>query len=90
MLGKVVVVVGAGAALLLGSRRAQEQYARLAARSRTLPVPGRRSVVGTPAFVDRRPQAALEDGAGYVPALLPDATAGEVAFAVTTEQVRPS
>ncbi len=89
MLGKVVVVVGAGAALLLGSRRAQEQVARLTARGRALPVPGRRSSGTAPALVDRRPQAALGDGAGHVPALLPDATAGEVALAVTTDQVRP-
>ena len=85
MLGKVVVVVGAGAALLLGSRRGKEQVARLTARSRA--GYGRGST--TPALVDRRPQAALEDGAGHVPALLPDATAGEVALAVTTDQVRP-
>ena len=43
-----------------------------------------------PKLVDRRPQSALDDGAGSAPALLPDATAGEVAVAVSTEQVRPT
>ena len=91
MLGKVVAVAAVGGvALLLRSRPGQEAYARLVTRSRTMPVPGRRPAGTVPQLVDRRPQSALEDGAGAVPALLPDATAGEVALAVSTEQVRPT
>jgi hypothetical protein len=91
MLGKVVAVAAAGAAaLLLRSRPGQEAYARLVTRSRALPVPGRRPGGTVPKLVDRRPQSALDDGAGSAPALLPDATAGEVAVAVSTEQVRPT
>jgi hypothetical protein len=88
MLGKVVGVVGIGAAAyLLRTRAAREQYARLVTKSRALPVPGRRPAGTVPALVDRRPQA-LETAA-TAPALLPDATPAEIAWAVQTEQVRP-
>ncbi len=55
MLGKVIVVVGAGAAYLLRTRTGQQQYARLVARTRSLSA-GRR-VESAPPLVDRRPQA---------------------------------
>lgn len=84
MLGKVVVLAGAGAALLLRTRAGQEQAARVLDRVRSLQA-GPRAV--TP-VADRRPQAALEHRAA-APVLLPDATPVEVARAVLAEQSRP-
>ena len=87
MLGKVVVIAGVGAAAwLLRTRTAQEVYARLAPQAA---LPGGRRQESVPALVDRRPQA-LEEGSRSAPALLPDATAAEVALAVTTEQSQQS
>ena len=83
MLGKVVVVAGAGAAYLLRTRSGQEQLARVLERVRTL----QGGAAGTTTVADRRPQAALEHRPGP-PALLPDATPVEVARAVLAEQPR--
>ena len=83
MLGKVVVVAGAGAAYLLRTRAGQEQVARLRARVRSLQ---RAAAAGT-TVTDRRPQAALEHRPAP-PVLLPDATPVEVARAVLAEQPR--
>jgi hypothetical protein len=84
MLGKVVVVAGAGAAVLLRTRAGQEQYARLLSRLRA-----RSAGAGaTPTLVDRRPQA-LESRPSTAPVLLPDATPAEIARAVLAEQPRP-
>lgn len=83
MLGKVIVVVGAGAAYLLRTRTGQEQYARLVARTRSLSSGGR--VGSGPSLVDRRPQA-LESRPSAAPLLLPDATPTEIARAVLSEQ----
>lgn len=87
MLGKVIVVAGAGAAYLLRTRAGQQQYARLLARTRSLATG--RGAAGAPPLVDRRPQA-LESGASTAPLLLPDATPTEIARAVLSEQPRPS
>ena len=85
MLGKVIVVAGAGAAYLLRTRAGREQYARLRASARALP---RRQAAGTaPVLVDRRPQA-LENRTA-APVLLPDATPVEIARAVSQEQAHP-
>jgi hypothetical protein len=87
MLGKVIVVAGAGAAYLLRTRAGREQYARLRESARALPRPGRQA--GTaPVLVDRRPQA-LENRT-TAPVLLPDATPVEIARAVSEEQSPPS
>jgi hypothetical protein len=83
MLGKVVVVAGAGAAVLLRSRAGQEQYARLRSRLRARSAGGSASTL-----VDRRPQA-LESRAASAPVLLPDASPAEIARAVLAEQPRP-
>ena len=83
MLGKVVVVAGAGAALLLRTRSGQQQYARLVARLRSL----QGGAAGGTTVTDRRPQAALEHRPAP-PVLLPDATPVEVARAVLAEQPR--
>ena len=85
MLGKVIVVAGAGAAYLLSTRAGQEQYARLRARSRTLAAGRREGTAQT--LVDRRPQA-LESRPATAPLLLPDATPTEIARAVLAEQPR--
>jgi len=85
MLGKVVVVAGAGAAYLLSTRTGQQQYARLRARIRTLG--GGPGATGATTVMDRRPQAALEHRPA-APVLLPDATPVEVARAVLAEQPR--
>ena len=83
MLGKVVVVAGAGAAYLLRTRTGQQQVARVLDRVRSLqPAPGTASPVA-----DRRPQAAIEHKPAP-PVLLPDATPVEVARAVLAEQPR--
>lgn len=84
MLGKVVVVAGAGAAFLLRTRAGQEQYARLLSRLRARSVSGQ----AAPTLVDRRPQA-LENRPSAAPVLLPDATPAEIARAVLAEQPRP-
>ncbi len=84
MLGKVVVVAGAGAALLLRTRAGQEQYARLLSGLRARSVRG----AAAPPLVDRRPQA-LESRPSTAPVLLPDATPAEIARAVLAEQPRP-
>ncbi len=81
MLGKVVVVAGAGAAYLLRTRAGQTQVARVRDRVRSLQRP---SAGATPVH-DRRPQAALEHRP-VPPVLLPDATPVEVARAVLAEQ----
>jgi hypothetical protein len=81
MLGKVVVIAGAGAALLLRTRAGQEQYARVLARLRS------GSSGQVPTLVDRRPQA-LENRPSAAPVLLPDATPAEIARAVLAEQPR--
>jgi hypothetical protein len=83
MLGKVVVVAGAGAAYLLRTRSGQQQVARVLDRVRSL------QGEGAPAtqVADRRPQAALEHRPAP-PVLLPDATPVEVARAVLAEQPR--
>ena len=83
MLGKFVVVAGAGAAYLLRTRGGQQQVARVLDRVRSLQ--GSRTVA-TP-VADRRPQAALEHRPAP-PVLLPDATPVEVARAVLAEQPR--
>ena len=83
MLGKVVVVAGAGAAYLLSTRGGQQQVARVLDRVRNLQGT---STVATP-VADRRPQAALEHRPAP-PVLLPDATPVEVARAVLAEQPR--
>lgn len=83
MLGKVVVVAGAGAAYLLRTRAGQEQLARVLDRVRSLQGGGG---AVTP-VADRRPQAALEHRPAP-PVLLPDATPVEVARAVLAEQPR--
>jgi len=83
MLGKVVVVAGAGAALLLRTRSGRLQYARLRARVRSL----QGGSTGATTVADRRPQAALEHRVA-APVLLPDATPVEVARAVLAEQPR--
>ena len=85
MLGKVLVVAGAGAAYVWRTRSGQEQYARVRERVRTLPSRGRDAT--PPTFVDRRPVAALENTTA-APVLLPDATPIEVARAVLAEQPR--
>ena len=83
MLGKVVVVAGAGAAYLLRTRAGQQQVARVLDRVRSLQAaPGTASPVA-----DRRPQAAIEHKPAP-PVLLPDATPVEVARAVLAEQPR--
>lgn len=83
MLGKVVVVAGAGAAYLLRTRTGQQQVARVLDRVRSL-----QAAPGTvPPVHDRRPQAALEHKPAP-PVLLPDATPVEVARAVLAEQPR--
>jgi hypothetical protein len=87
MLGKVVVVAGAGVAYLLSTRAGQEQYARLLAKSRTL-VGGGQAHSAVPTLVDRRPQA-LESRPSTAPVLLPDATPTEIARAVLAEQPKP-
>ena len=88
MLGKVIVVAGgAGAALLLRTRAAREQYARLRESARAVPL-ARRQTGTAPVLVDRRPQA-LENSTA-APLLLPDATPVEIARAVSEEQSRPS
>jgi hypothetical protein len=83
MLGKVVLVAGAGAAYLLRTRAGQQQVARL--------LDGVRGLQGGSADAtrvdDRRPQAALEHRPAP-PVLLPDATPVEVARAVLAEQPR--
>ena len=67
MLGKVVVVAGAGATYLLRTRAGQQQVARVLDRVRSL-----QAGAGTPSPVaDRRPQAALEHRPAP-PVLLPD------------------
>jgi hypothetical protein len=71
MLGKVVVVAGAGRAYLLRTRRGQQQVARVLDRVRH--AAGQRRRVHPVA--DRRPQAALEHRPAP-PVLLPDATPG--------------
>ena len=84
MLGKVLVVAGAGAgAYLWRTRSGQEQFARVRERVRTLPSRGREATA--PTFVDRRPVAAIENTTA-APILLPDATPVEVARAVLAEQ----
>ena len=83
MLGKVVVLAGAGAAYLLRTRSGQQQVARVLDRVRALQgAPG-----GSTPVDDRRPQAALEHRPAP-PVLLPDATPVEVARAVLAEQPR--
>ena len=86
MLGKVIVVAGAGAAYLLRTRTGQQQYARLVARTRSQSAGGRTGA--TPVLVDRRPQA-LESRPDTAPLLLPDATPTEIARAVLSEHPRP-
>jgi hypothetical protein len=86
MLGKVIVVAGAGAAYLLRTRAGREQYARLREAARALPVPGRRAPGTAPVLVDRRPQAIENRTAA--PVLLPDAAPVEIARAVSEEQSR--
>lgn len=82
MLGKVVLIAGAGAAAwLLRTRSVREAYERVAPQAG---LPGRRRSETVPALVDRRPQAL--EGTRTAPALLPDATPAEVALAVSTEQ----
>ena len=83
MLGKVVVVAGAGAAYLLRTRAGQQQVARVLERVRAL----QGSAAGTTPVADRRPQAALEHRPAP-PVLLPDATPVEVARAVLAEHPR--
>ena len=83
MLGKVVVVAGAGAAYLLRSRSGREQVARVLDRVRSL----QGTPAGGTAVADRRPQAAIEHRPAP-PVLLPDATPVEVARAVLAEQPR--
>lgn len=83
MLGKVVVVAGAGAAYLLRTREGQQQLARLLERVRVL----QGGATGATPVADRRPQAALEHRPA-APLLLPDATPVEVARAVLAEQPR--
>jgi len=83
MLGKVVVVAGAGAALLLRTRAGQQSYARLLERVRSRQDGG---ASATPVH-DRRPQAALEHRTA-APVLLPDATPAEVARAVLADSPR--
>lgn len=84
MLGKVVVVAGAGAAYLLRTRTGQQQLARVLERVRSAQAaPGTTSPVA-----DRRPQAAIEHRPAP-PVLPPDATPIEVARAVLAEQPRP-
>ena len=83
MLGKLVVVAGAGAAVLLGTRAGQEQLARLQSVLRARSAEGQ----ATPPLVDRRPQA-LEHRPSTAPVLLPDATPAEIARAVLAEQPR--
>jgi hypothetical protein len=83
MLGKVVVVAGAGAAYLLRTRKGQQSYARLLGHVRSLQAGG----TGATTVTDRRPQAALEHRPAP-PVLLPDATPVEVARAVLAEQPR--
>lgn len=85
MLGKVVVVAGVGAALLLRTRTGQQQVARVRAGMRTLG--GGAGTTGATTVTDRRPQAALEHHPSP-PVLLPDATPVEVARAVLAEQPR--
>ena len=85
MLGKVVVVAGAGAAYLLRTRAGQQQYARLVQRVRSLQGGG--TGASTTVVADRRPQAALEHRPA-APVLLPDATPVEVARAVLADQPR--
>jgi hypothetical protein len=82
MLGKVVVVAGAGAAYLLRTRAGQQQYARLRERVRSL-----RGGTSATTVTDRRAQAALEHRPAP-PVLLPDATPVEVARAVLAEPPR--
>lgn len=84
MLGKVVVVAGAGAAFLLRTRAGQEQLARVRDRIRS----GSARAGTSPTLVDRRPQA-LESRPTAAPVLLPDATPAEIARAVLAEQPRP-
>lgn len=88
MLGKVVVIAGAGAAAWLLRTQAGQAYARLAPQA-GLRGPGRRGAETVPALVDRRPQA-LEDGSRTAPTLLPDPTPAEVAMAVSSEHPHPS
>jgi hypothetical protein len=83
MLGKLVVVAGAGAAVLLRTRAGQEQVARLRSVLRARAADGQ----ATPPLVDRRPQA-LESRPSTAPVLLPDATPAEIARAVLEEQPR--
>ena len=83
MLGKVVLVAGAGAAYLLRTRAGQQQVARLLDGVRHL----QSGSAGTTPVDDRRPQAALEHRPAP-PVLLPDATPVEVARAVLAEQPR--
>ena len=77
MLGKVVVIAGAGAAYLLRTRAGQQQVARVLDRVRALQASG----ADVTPVADRRPQAALEHRPAP-PVLLPDATPVEVALAV--------
>ena len=84
MLGKVVVVAGAGAAYLLRTRSGQQQVARVLDRVRSLQGEG----YGATPVADRRPQAELEHRPA-APVLLPDATPAEVARAVLSDQQRP-
>jgi hypothetical protein len=84
MLGKVVVVAGAGAAYLLRTRAGQQQAARLLDRVRSLQAGGTGAAT---TVADRRPQAAIEHRPAP-PVLLPDATPVEVARAVLAEQPR--
>jgi hypothetical protein len=83
MLGKVVVVAGAGAAYLLRTREGQQQVARVLELLRARQGSG---AAATP-VADHRPQAALEHRTAP-PVLLPDATPVEVARAVRAEQPR--
>ena len=85
MLGKVVLVAGAGAAYLLRTRAGQQQVARLLDGVRSLQ--GQSSGGAARPVDDRRPQAALEHRPAP-PVLLPDATPVEVARAVLAEQPR--
>lgn len=85
MLGKVIVVAGAGAAYLLRTRVGREQYDRLRASARRLP--GRQASGTAPVLVDRRPQAI--ENRTTAPVLLPDATPVEIARAVSQEQIHP-
>ena len=82
MLGKLVVVAGAGAAVLLRTRAGQQQLVRVRERLRARSAGGQ-----APTVVDRRPQA-LESRPTAAPVLLPDASPAEIARAVLAEQPR--